>query len=282
MPELPEVETVRRTLAPLITGKTIRAVSTSAKRLRFPIKTAKLKKLITNKTIKRINRRAKYLLFDLESNTTDPCTTLLIHLGMSGKLGLVKTGTPKKKHDHVIISIGENEELRFNDARRFGFVDAFPTTELKSHPRLKRLGVEPLSKDLDPVQLHRQSRKLKKPIKNYLMDHTKIVGVGNIYATEALFKASIHPKKAVGKLTLKNWQNLTLAIQTTLKAAIAKGGTTLRDFENITGESGYFAIELKVYGKHKKPCPKCKAPIKKIVQCGRSSFFCSHCQKLSS
>jgi len=279
MPELPEVETVVRTLQPLITGKTLGKVTVRESRLRFPVQSSKLNRYLFEKKILLVRRRAKYILIDIESEKT-----ILIHLGMSGRLSYVVNTTPKKKHDHVVFSfktLSKTEpvyELRFNDSRRFGMIDVFATKTQESHPRLKHLGIEPLSRQFSKNVFFEKSKGIKQPIKLFLMDAKKIVGIGNIYATEALFRAGIKPTRMTKSLSSEKWQTLIRAIQETLSEAIEVGGTTLRDFLNISGEAGYFAVRLRVYGKGGESCSKCKSTIQKIVQAGRSSFFCPVCQ----
>lgn len=274
MPELPEVETVRRTLLPHVLGQRIDAVQVVQPRLRFPVDVAALVDGLAGRRVLAVRRRAKYLLFDLEGERV-----LMIHLGMSGRLGIVPKGRPLLTHDHVIWHLEGDRQLRFNDARRFGLVDLFARADEDTHPRLVHLGVEPLDTLLfTGAILHAASRGVSKPIKNFLMDGTRIVGVGNIYACESLFIAGIHPTVAAKRLSLARATRLVDAVQQTLHRAIDEGGTTLRDFANVEGQAGYFAVRLQVYGREGLPCVTCGQPIRRVVQAGRSTFYCSRCQ----
>ncbi len=274
MPELPEVETVRRTLLPHLRGRTLGRVRTTGKRLRGPLQARKLAALTSGRRIEDIRRRAKYLLVDLEGGVV-----LLVHLGMTGSLWVVDADRARDVHDHVVWELGAGRELRFNDPRRFGMVQAFRRDDEREHPALAHLGVEPLSDDLEAGALHLTTRGLKKPIKNFLMDGQRIVGVGNIYACEALFRAGIHPSTPAGKLSVARLGTLVAAVKETLEDALRQGGTTLRDFSDADGEAGYFAVSLQVYGKEGEACPRCGAKIRRFVQAGRSTFYCARCQK---
>jgi formamidopyrimidine-DNA glycosylase len=274
MPELPEVETVRRTLEPHLVGRRIVSVLVRDARLRFGIDSARLRDLTEGRRVRALRRRAKYLLLDLESDSI-----LMIHLGMTGRLGVQKPERPRQKHDHVIFALDDGRELRFNDARRFGLVEAFAASEESGHPRLAHLGIEPLAEAGAVKELIAASRGLSKPVKNFLMDGTRLVGVGNIYATEALWRARLKPTRPVGKLSKAEWRVLWRAVRATLTDAIEQGGTTLRDFVNGDGEAGYFAIRLRVYDREGESCRRCGRRIKRIVQAGRSTFYCPGCQK---
>lgn len=277
MPELPEVETVRRTLWPHIQGRSIEKIVVHQRSLRVPVPNG-FETRLAGKRFLNLTRRAKYLLFSFDGGEG-----MLIHLGMSGILGLVPVGTPRKKHDHVRFCLDNGMELRFNDPRRFGRVEACGAEDFGSHPTLAHLGPEPVADDFDAQDLadhlHAYAQGKSRPVKTYIMDATVVVGVGNIYASEALFKAGIRPQVAAGKISKARWLHLAAAIQETLTAAISQGGTTLRDFRNIRGEAGYFAISLKVYGRAGEPCPDCSRPIKKVVMTGRSTFYCGTCQR---
>ena len=274
MPELPEVETVRRALSEHLTGQCINRVLVREPRLRHPVDTVMLTRLLVGRRIVAVRRRAKYLLIDLSE-----ATTLMIHLGMSGRLSVSPYEQPHKLHDHVIFGMEDGRQLSFNDPRRFGLIDAFAAHDEALHPRLQHLGVEPLDSQL----FHRDmffaaSRNVQKPVKNFLMDATQVVGVGNIYACESLFAAGIHPRRAAGRLSLARCGRLVDAVRRILNKAIAAGGTTLRDFASVNGEAGYFRIDLHVYGREGEPCRLCAQSVKRIVQAGRSTFFCSGCQ----
>jgi formamidopyrimidine-DNA glycosylase len=275
VPELPEVETVRRTLLPHVVGQRIYAVRVVEPRLRSLVDAEALHKGVSGRTVLGVRRRAKYLLFDLDDGGV-----LLVHLGMSGKLGVVPADRPARKHDHVILTLPGQRELRFNDARRFGMVEHFAGSLEPSHPSLVHLGIEPLDPTIFTGRwLHTATRRVTKPIKNFIMDATRVVGVGNIYACESLHIASIKPTLPAGKLTLPRSQLFVDAIQQTLTSAIEQGGTTLRDFVNVEGEAGYFAVRLQVYGREGLACGRCGTVIKRIVQAGRSTFYCRQCQR---
>lgn len=286
MPELPEVETVRRTLRPHVLGLSLTGVDVHDGRLRTPVVARSLRHMLKERQIVDIRRRAKYLLVDLRSadskaeNDSQQCdAVLLLHLGMSGKVGLVEAEVPLKKHDHVVLHLSDGRQLRFNDPRRFGRIEAFAAREEAGHVLLRDLGPEPLGPSVDADEFHRISRGSKRPVKTFIMDAKRIVGVGNIYACEALFRAGIHPSTPVGRLSTPRWRGLVSAIRETLTAAIEQGGTTLRDFRNISGEAGYFAVELQVYGRQGEPCVRCKKPVRQLRQGGRSTFYCASCQR---
>ena len=274
MPELPEVETVRRTLLPHVVGQRIETVRVLETRLRQPVDVAALTAALHGRIVLAVRRRAKYLLFDLEGDSV-----MLVHLGMSGRLGVVAADRPLNLHDHVVWNLQGARQLRFNDARRFGMVDVFAQGGEAAHPRLRHLGVEPLDAlSFTAASLYIASRGVAKPIKNFLMDGNRIVGVGNIYACESLFTAGIHPSAPAGKLSASRWERLVEAVRVTLISAIEEGGTTLRDFANVEGQAGYFAVRLQVYGRTGDPCTRCGRPIRRVVQAGRSTFYCPACQ----
>jgi formamidopyrimidine-DNA glycosylase len=277
VPELPEVETVRRTLLPHLRGKRLGALRTSGKRLRSPVDARRLARLTRGKRILDIRRRAKYLLFDLEGGSV-----LLVHLGMSGSLWVVPAARPRATHDHVVWALPGAKELRFNDPRRFGMVEVLARAHEGEHRALASLGVEPLTDELNGPALFAQTRGLKKPIKNFIMDGNRVVGVGNIYACESLFRAGIHPATPAGHLLLPRIEGLVAAVKETLEDALTQGGTTLRDFSNADGEAGYFAVRLLVYGREGEACPRCTGRIRRVVQAGRSTFFCPRCQRRSA
>jgi formamidopyrimidine-DNA glycosylase len=275
MPELPEVETVRRTLLPHVVGQRIAQVTVSQPSLRWPVDVGNLCRRIRGRRVLDIRRRAKYLLFDVEGDSV-----MAVHLGMSGQLGLSLAPTPARLHDHVVLTLEDGRQLRLNDPRRFGSVDAFARTSEAAHPRLAHLGAEPLdAEQFDGARLFAASRRLHKPVKNFLMDATRIVGVGNIYACEALFAAGIHPNLPAGRLSRPQAMRLAACIVTVLQAAIAQGGTTLRDFADGLGHAGCFKVQLHVYGREKEPCVQCARPVRRQVQAGRSTFYCPTCQR---
>ncbi|BES73692.1 bifunctional DNA-formamidopyrimidine glycosylase/DNA-(apurinic or apyrimidinic site) lyase [Marinobacter nanhaiticus D15-8W] len=271
MPELPEVETTRRGVAPFLENRPIRAVRIHEPRLRWPIPDD-LATRLTGATPLEVDRRAKYLLVRFETGT------LMIHLGMSGSLRIVTDGSPRQAHDHVELELGDGQILRYNDPRRFG---AWLWSEApESHPLISHLGPEPL----DPLaftghELYRLSRGKTTSIKAFIMDSRVVVGVGNIYANEALFMAGIHPKRHAGKVGRARMVRLVESIREILTAAILMGGTTLRDFVNSDGKPGYFAQSLNVYGRGGEPCRNCGMPLKEIRLGQRSTVYCSRCQK---
>jgi formamidopyrimidine-DNA glycosylase len=271
MPELPEVETTRRGIEPHVLHKTIRHIRVRQPHLRWPVPKS-INTQFKDQQFHSIQRRGKYLL--LRTDTW----SMIIHLGMSGSLRVLPCETPLEKHDHVEIQFDDNNCLRLRDPRRFGAVLSTRQDPLE-HELLINLGVEPLSGDLTAGYLYQLSRKRKTAIKNFIMDSHIVVGVGNIYASEALYLAGIHPLRKAGDISLARFEKLVTAIKKVLNNAIEAGGTTLRDFTNHQGEPGYFALKLHVYGKQHEPCEQCGKPItmKRIGQ--RSSFYCTHCQK---
>jgi formamidopyrimidine-DNA glycosylase len=274
MPELPEVETVRRTLAPHLVGNRLERLVVREARLRAPIDVAAVSRLSVGREVLGVRRRGKYLLLDLAGDVV-----LLLHLGMTGRLVIRGPGEPLAKHDHVIWTLGDGRELRFNDARRFGLIEAVPAGLVATHPRLAKLGLEPLDEDFDAEALHRLTRASGKPIKNLLMDASCIVGIGNIYASEALFSAAIAPSLPACQLSRARAGKLVQAVRRVLRAAIRDGGTTLRDFNDANGASGHFAGALRVYGREGQPCHRCGRLIRRRQQAGRSTFYCPACQR---
>lgn len=271
MPELPEVETTRRGITPYIEGQTIKHVIIRQPRLRWPVP-ENLDQTLTGLRIQAVSRRAKYLLL-----TTD-AGTLLLHLGMSGSLRIISNGQTAGKHDHIDFIFTDEIILRFNDPRRFGAV-LWTTEPADRHPLLKNLGPEPLQGDFSGDLLYELSRNKKMPIKSFIMDSHIVVGVGNIYANEALFMAGIHPARQAGKISLSRYQKLAGCIQAILRQAIEQGGTTLRDFVNEAGKPGYFQQQLNVYGRVGLPCTRCQQILKEIRLANRSTVFCSDCQR---
>ena len=270
MPELPEVEITRRGIAPDIVGQYVTTVVARTPALRYPLPT-RFDRLLTGKILRKIERRGKYLLFDFDTGV------LLVHLGMSGSLRLVSVALPAQKHDHVDL-VFDQTILRLRDPRRFGsmiWIDGDPAL----HPLLSSLGVEPLSEAFSASWLFTATRKLKAAIKIVLMDSHRVVGVGNIYASESLFRAGIDPRSHAGKISLKRYERLTPAIKETLSLAIAAGGSSLRDFVHSDGSSGYFQLQALVYGREGGPCRVCGRPIRMIRQGQRATFYCPRCQK---
>jgi len=274
MPELPEVETVLRGLAPHTTGKRIVGARVREARLRWPIP-ADLDELVKGKDIHAIKRRGKYLIFQLAPGKQ--AGGLLVHLGMSGSLRLCPATLPPEKHDHVDLLLEDGLCLRLRDPRRFGALLWCPDPPL--HPLLQPLGIEPLSDDFQGNWLHSQCRGRSTSIKALIMDAHKVVGIGNIYANEALFHAGIHPGMAAGRLSRPRCDRLAQAIKETLQKAIAAGGSSLRDFVDGHGQPGYFQQTYFVYGRASEPCRLCGTAIRLLRQGGRATFFCPNCQK---
>jgi len=272
VPELPEVETVRRGLVPLVVGRRVMGVTVRERRLREPIAPGGLRRL-RGARLTGIERRSKYLLFD-----TDAGLTLLVHLGMTGQLCVCDRGRPRRPHEHVVLRLDDGRELRYADARRFGMMRVLASQALHRDPRLSVLGPEPLGEAFDAAGLHRATRGLRKPVKNFLMDTRAVAGVGNIYACETLYRASIRPTRPIGRMSRNAWDAVVSSLQQVLREAIAAGGTTRRDFLNAEGDPGYFAVSLRVYDRAGKTCGRCGAVIRRIVQAGRSTFYCPRCQ----
>ena len=272
MPELPEIETIRRGLVPLLTGRKVLEVRVRERRLREPIAVRGLAQL-RGATITGIRRRSKYLLLE-----TDSGLTLLIHLGMTGQLWVADAARPQRPHEHVVIALDDGRELRFADARRFGLLRLLKSDLAHRDPRLKGLGPEPLNGELTGEALYRVTRGRKKPVKNFLMDTRAIAGVGNIYACEALYRCGLNPKRSVRRIGRVAWDQLLANLRDVLNESISAGGTTLRDFLNAEGDVGYFAVSLRVYDRAGEPCGRCGARIRRIVQAGRSTFYCLRCQ----
>jgi len=273
MPELPEIETIRRGLAPLLTGRRLVEVTVRERRLREAIRPRDLDRLL-GATVLGIRRRSKYLLVD-----TSTGLTLLVHLGMTGQLWVADAGRPARPHEHVVITLDDGRELRFADARRFGLLRVLKSDAIEHDPRLRGLGPEPLGGGVTGETLFRATRGRRKPVKNFLMDTRSIAGIGNIYACEALHRAALNPKRSAGRIARGGWDRLSAALTEVLEEAIRAGGTTLRDFLNAEGDAGYFAISLRVYDRAGKPCGRCGAAIRRVVQAGRGTFYCPRCQR---
>lgn len=270
MPELPEVETTCRGIAPFVTGKVISEVIVREHRMRQPIP-PQLPRILTGQSVYAVTRRAKYLLLQMDHGH------LLLHLGMSGSLRIIDKETPPQRHDHVDIVFDEIA-LRLRDPRRFGMV-LWMEIPPQQHPLLRKLGPEPLGDDFSGEYLYRKSIRRSVAIKQFIMNSHIVVGVGNIYASEALFRAGIRPTRAAGRISEKRYVRLAEAIRSVLDEAISQGGTTLRDFQQQDGRPGYFAQQLEVYGRQGEPCPACGSPIKAVTIGQRSSFFCTKCQR---
>ncbi|HKI86772.1 MAG TPA: bifunctional DNA-formamidopyrimidine glycosylase/DNA-(apurinic or apyrimidinic site) lyase [Thermoanaerobaculia bacterium] len=274
MPELPEVEVLRRSLQRRVIGRRIEHIAVHDERLREPVRTHQLAARLSGRRIVALRRRAKYLLLDVERGNT-----LVIHLGMSGRVTLVGSDEPREAHEHVAFLLDGGKRLRLRDPRRFGLVFAASTEGLENDRHFAGLGVEPLGPELSGSALASAARGRKAPVKSFLMDGRAVVGLGNIYATESLFRAGIHPRRSVARMSRQSWTELARAIRAVLKQAIEEGGTTLNDFTDGAGKSGYFQVSLAVYGREGDPCPRCGRPVRRIVQSGRASFYCPGCQR---
>lgn len=274
MPELPEVETLKRSLAGRLIGDRIVRTEVRDVRLRERVDAAELARRTEGREVLGLRRRSKYLLIDLDGGET-----LIVHLGMSGRLTLAPAETPPEPHEHVAFALARGGKLRFRDPRRFGVVFAAPTAALEADPHFAHLGVEPLGGGLDGSVLARLAHGRRGPIKSFLMDGRLIVGVGNIYATESLFRAGIHPARSVSRISRPRWDRLAGTVVEVLEQAISQGGTTLNDFADGLGQSGYFQVSLSAYGREGEPCPACGRPIRRQVQSGRSTFYCPSCQR---
>jgi formamidopyrimidine-DNA glycosylase len=270
MPELPEVETTRAGLAPHLTGKQIRHAVVRHRGLRWPIP-PHLEDWLAGQKILDVSRRAKYLLIQ--------CTHgwLIIHLGMSGSLRIVRANAPVEKHDHFDLILNDGNAMRLRDPRRFGAV-LWTDSDPLQHDLLRDLGIEPLSPGFSGSWLYHQTRGRQAAIKQALMDSRLVVGVGNIYANEALFRARINPKTGAGRLSAPRCQALVHAIKETLREAIRAGGSSLRDFVGAAGNPGYFQQHYAVYGRAGQPCPRCGGVVRQIRQGQRSTFYCPRCQ----
>jgi formamidopyrimidine-DNA glycosylase len=269
MPELPEVEVSRLGITPHMLNQQVRQVRVHQKQLRWPVPDDVYK--LEGREIKAISRRAKYLIIDVDVGG------VILHLGMSGNLRVVDKNTPLKKHDHIEIELINGKVLRLNDARRFGA--CLWQAQGETHTSLIKLGPEPLTDVFDADYLYEKSRNKQTAIKQFIMDNAVVVGVGNIYANESLFKAGIHPKRAAGNISKQRYERLVPIIKQTLAEAIKQGGTTLKDFAQTDGKPGYFAQQLLVYGRKGKKCVSCDDTLVEIRQGQRSTVYCKQCQK---
>lgn len=290
MPELPEVETVRRGLQPAMEGRLILKVEQRRPDLRFPFPERFVER-IEGQTVMALGRRAKYLLADLSSGDV-----LIMHLGMSGRFTILENGQAVQQgefvhqagglpaHDHVIFTMEGGTRVIYNDARRFGFMDLVPRATLPESKHMKGLGLEPLGNVLDGETLIDLFAQKKTPLKAALLDQSLIAGLGNIYVCEALHRAGLSPQRAAGTLTRKGRMRekadmLARAIRDVLSEAVEAGGSTLRDYAHTDGSLGYFQHSFRVYDREGEACTRCGAPIKRLVQSGRSTFYCAACQK---
>lgn len=271
MPELPEVETTRRGVAPHVVGRRVARVIVRQPRLRWPVP-PELTRALTGRRIDAVNRRAKYLLFRAGDGH------LMLHLGMSGRLRVVPADLAPQSHDHLDVVLDNEWAIRLNDPRRFGSA-LWLREPPESFPLLASLGPEPLSEEFNGDWLYARSRGRRAPVKGFLMDAANVVGVGNIYACEALFEARIHPSRPAGRVGRTRYRSLATAVKRVLTHAIEAGGTTLRDYIGVDGGSGWFQLELSVYDKAGEPCPRGCGPLRKRVIAQRSTVFCPVCQR---
>ncbi|WP_306115857.1 MULTISPECIES: bifunctional DNA-formamidopyrimidine glycosylase/DNA-(apurinic or apyrimidinic site) lyase [unclassified Roseovarius] len=283
MPELPEVETVRRGLAPTMEGAVIAQADVNRPDLRWPFP-PRMAERLTGQTVLRLRRRSKYILADLASDET-----LLIHLGMSGRMLI--SGDPlgqfvhdhpaPEKHDHVVFHMANGAQITFNDPRRFGAMDLMPTATAEAHPLLAKLGPEPLGNGFQEAYLTAALNGKNTPIKSALLDQRIVAGLGNIYVCEALYRAGISPKRRAGRISATRVAGLVPIIRDVIAEAIEAGGSSLRDFRQTDGELGYFQHRFDVYDREGDPCrtPGCTRSVTRIVQSGRSSFYCPLCQR---
>lgn len=270
MPELPEVEVIRTGLEPLLVGRGIRQVICHRQSLRYPL--PDLDSLVGRRFLS-LKRRAKYLLFELDDGRL-----LVWHLGMTGQFHLLPVQAKAGQHEHVRFDLHDGTSLRYRDMRRFGYAGLFASDEIAAHAWFTGLGPEPLGDEFTIDYLHGLCRGRKGPIKSLLMNGSVVVGVGNIYASEALFRAGIHPARAAGRISRKRLAGLVAAVRQVLTEAIAAGGSSISDFVHADGRPGYFAHSFRVYGRAGEPCLNCGEPIQRIQQSGRSTYYCSRCQ----
>ena len=276
MPELPEVETVRRGLEKAMVGRRINQVVVRRSDLRRPLP-QNFSDMLTGRKITQLDRRAKYLLIYLDSGDV-----VLVHLGMSGRM-IVEQGTeaevPARRHEHIAFSVGNGTVVRFSVPRRFGLMDLTREEKLFNHPLLKSIGPEPLGEEFTAASLMNSLKGRKTTIKSALLDQRIVAGLGNIYVCEGLFIAGVSPRRITQNISISRVERLVSTIKEVLRAAINAGGSTLQDHVTSTGEMGYFQYNFKVYGREGKPCETCMRPVKRIVQAGRSTFFCARCQR---
>lgn len=277
MPELPEVEVTRRGLLQDLSGAVVERIWTSALPLRATVSLPLLRRHLQGEQVTTVDRRAKYLLFRFAGGAV-----CVIHLGMTGKISLMGPEEPRHKHDHLEFTLETGRVMRLNDARRFGAVLLWPAEKAEECERIfsSREGLEPLGPNFSAPVLQRLAAGRRTPLKSFLMNGQLIAGIGNIYANEILFAASLHPQQAAGSLSLADWERLSCATVRILEEAISAGGSTIADFLGASGHPGYFQLQLKVYGRKDAACPQCKAAISRILLGGRSTWFCPKCQAL--
>ena len=273
MPELPEVEVIKRGLLRHLPGRKVTEIIAGNRKLRLPMPRRDLKQYIKSARINSVDRRAKFLLI-----TMDNSAVLIVHLGMTGRLGIFSEDSPRAKHDHLRLQLDNGMQLRFNDIRRFGFIQVIPPGEGLDNTMLSHIGPEPFAKEFSSNYLHQLAAGKSRPVKNFLMDSRIVAGIGNIYACEILFHAGLHPEKKISIISKNGWEKVVASTRHILMKAIDSGGTTISDFVNESGKSGYFQLELQTYGRQGKPC-RCSTPITKKTMAGRPTFFCSQCQR---
>lgn len=281
MPELPEVETVRRGLSPAMEGQVIARLEVNRPDLRFPFP-EDFRARVEGATIQRMGRRAKFLVTELSTGEA-----LIMHLGMSGRFTINSAATAEfhhdpgtnPAHDHVVFHMQDGATVTYNDPRRFGFMELWALDQLNTYPRIEHLGPEPLSNHFNEAYLNASLSGKAAPIKAALLDQSVIAGLGNIYVCEALFRAGISPRRKAQSVAGKRAERLTPAINDVIAEAIAAGGSSISDFASASGELGYFQKQFDVYDREGQPCNTCGAPIKRVVQSGRSSFYCGTCQR---
>lgn len=274
MPELPEVETIRTSLETLILNLAIEKIDLLEQQLRWRLSPKKIKKA-QGHWIREIRRRGKYLLLCLEDGAG-----IVIHLGMSGRLSVISNPTEIARHDHVIFYFDNGLQLRYHDPRKFGMVDYVGPGALADYRHFRHLGPEPLTGQFSPEYFQKRAAGSGRPVKYFIMDSQVVVGVGNIYANEALFVAGLHPQRQTGELSRDELERLRQAIQSVLSTAVHVGGTTLKDsqYRNVNGEMGFFQLQLQVYDRMGEPCKQCATPIERLRMANRSSYFCPKCQ----
>lgn len=276
MPELPEVEVICRGIRAFLLGRTVTGVRCSGKNLRHPVPMEAMRREMVNQTITAVERRAKFLQVSLSGGEM-----LIIHLGMTGKLSIFSPAAPHAKHDHVLWTLDDGTELRYNDSRRFGSIRFLLAEEVPGREEtiFKTTGPEPFSNAFSAAYLQKLAKGKSLAVKLFIMTNQTVAGIGNIYANESLFAAGIRPARKIQTLTRKEWERLVCDIRHILRQAIACGGSTISDFLNASRERGYFQMNFKVYGREGKACSRCSAKIEKQKLGGRSSYFCPHCQK---
>lgn len=273
MPELPEVETVRLTLLPRVKGSRIEGFTVRRGSLRSPVRSRAMKTHLLGRTITALERRGKFLIFGLDSPYV-----LVLHLGMTGRLRIERTELPVRIHDCLLFHLAGGRDLRYEDVRRFGLAFCARREGLERHPALRGLGPEPLSELMTGEYLWQRGRGLRRPVKTFLMDARMVAGVGNIYASEVLFAARIHPARSVSRLSRESCSRLAECLRRILQEAIDHRGTSFSDYRDGNGRPGDFQHLLRVYGRSGQACSLCSGPIRRIVQAGRSTFYCPRCQ----